>query len=85
MCLGVPYEVLEVFESERALVRIGSGTQLCFTGLVEGVRPGDWVLVHAGVAIETISDQDAQENLRLIRAITNDPREGVRDEPQSAG
>jgi hydrogenase expression/formation protein HypC len=69
MCLGVPYEVLKVLEPERALVRVGSGTQVCFTGLVEGVRAGDWVLVHAGVAIETITDEDAQENLRLIGQI----------------
>jgi hydrogenase expression/formation protein HypC len=69
MCLGVPYEVLEVLEPERALVRVGSGTQVCFTGLVEGVRIGDWVLVHAGVAIETITDEDARENLHLIGQI----------------
>ena len=70
MCLGVPYEVLEVVEPDQALVRIGSGTQVVFTGLVERVHVRDWVLVHAGVVIETITDADARENLRLIHAIT---------------
>jgi hydrogenase expression/formation protein HypC len=79
MCLGVPYEVLELPEPERALVRIGSGTQSCFTGLVDRLRIGDWVLVHAGVVIETITDEDARENLRLIHAITDKPPEVIRD------
>ena len=79
MCLGVPYEVLGLPEPERALVRVGSGTQLCFTGLVEDVQVGDWVLVHAGVVIERITDEDARENLSLIHAMTGDAPEGVQD------
>jgi hydrogenase expression/formation protein HypC len=77
MCLGVPYEVLEIPQPERALVRVGSGTQTCFTGLVDGLRVGDWVLVHAGVVIETITDDDATENLRLIHTITDEPSEVI--------
>lgn len=77
MCLAVPYEVLQLPEPERALVRVGSGTQLCFTGLVKDVQVGDWVLVHAGVVIERITDEDARENLRLIHTMTGDLAEEV--------
>jgi hydrogenase expression/formation protein HypC len=66
MCLAVPYEVITVIDPEHASVRVGSGTQTCFTGLVDQIEPGDWVLMHAGVAIETITQERALENLRLI-------------------
>jgi len=65
MCLGIPYEVVAV-EGEFAMVRVGSGTRQVFIGLVENVKQGDWVVVHAGVAIEKITVEEAQENLRLI-------------------
>ena len=64
MCLGIPYEVVAV-EGEFAMVRVGSGTRRVFVGLVEGVEQSDWV-VHAGVAIEKITVEEARENLRLI-------------------
>ena len=84
MCLGVPYEVIDILEPELALVRVGSGTQACFTGLIEGVKPGDWVLVHAGAAIETITDEDARENLRLIGRLIEPSEEGeARAEPDT--
>lgn len=66
MCLGIPYEVIEVLDDESCLVRVGSGAQHCFSGLVDDVKKGDWLVVHAGFAIEKISEEDARENLALI-------------------
>jgi hydrogenase expression/formation protein HypC len=68
MCLGIPYEVIEVLEDERVLVRVGSGTHSCFAGLVSNVKEGDWLVVHAGFAIEKITPEDARANLEYIRA-----------------
>ena len=68
MCLGIPYEVIEVLEDDTVLVRVGSGTHTCFSGLVSNVKEGDWLVVHAGFAIEKITPEDARANLELIRA-----------------
>jgi hydrogenase expression/formation protein HypC len=65
MCLGIAYEVASV-DGENCLARVGSGLQPCFTGLVGELAPGDWVVVHAGFALEKIMPEDAQENMRLI-------------------
>jgi hydrogenase expression/formation protein HypC len=66
MCLGIPYQVIELLEDESVLVQVGSGSQRCFSGLIEQVNIGDWLLVHAGFAVEKITEEDAHENLALI-------------------
>lgn len=77
MCLGIPYEVVAVNKGDEfATVRVGSGTRQVFVGLVEGVKEGDWVVVHAGVAIEKITPEEAQENLRLIEALLRGEGDG---------
>ena len=38
---------------------------------IDGVKPGDYVLIHAGFAIERIRPDEAEETLRLIRTFTN--------------
>jgi hydrogenase expression/formation protein HypC len=72
MCLGVPSEVMTILDAETVEVRVGQGTRTCFTGLVGPLEPGDWVLMHAGFAIEHITAEDARENLALIRAWIDD-------------
>jgi hydrogenase expression/formation protein HypC len=66
MCLGIPYEVVEVLQDDKVLVRVGSGTHPCFAGLVSNVKEGDWLVVHAGFAIEKITPEDARVNLEFI-------------------
>jgi hydrogenase expression/formation protein HypC len=68
MCLGVPHQVVALIDEERCLIRLGSGVQPCFAGLVDELKPGDWVVVHAGFALDKISADDAAANLRLIEA-----------------
>jgi len=67
MCLGIPHEVVEVIDQDRCLIRLGEAKQHCFIGLVEDLKPGDWVVVHAGFAIDKIDPDDAKANLRLIQ------------------
>jgi len=71
MCLGIPYEVVEVIDQDSAILRLGETTRHCFSGLLENLKAGEWVLLHAGQAIERISPADAQENLRLIHLYMN--------------
>jgi hydrogenase assembly chaperone HypC/HupF len=66
MCLGIPHEVVDVLDQDRCLIRLGGATQHCFIGLVDDLRVGDWVVVHAGFAIDKIAPEDARANLELI-------------------
>jgi hydrogenase expression/formation protein HypC len=66
MCLGIPYEVVEVVDQDSAVVRLGESVRHCFTHFVPDLSPGEWVLLHAGQAIEKIDPAEARENLKLI-------------------
>lgn len=68
MCLGIPCKVLSV-KGDKAIVALGSVEYEASLQLVEDVGIGDYVLLHAGFAIQKISDQDAHESLQLLREL----------------
>lgn len=68
MCLAIPAKVIRV-EGEVALVAIENVEYTASLALLENVNPGDFVLLHAGFAIEKIDPGEAAETLRLLREI----------------
>lgn len=79
MCLGVPGKILEVPDSEwgMAKVEIGGVSRDVSLQLVPDAAVGDWVLVHAGFAIQLIDEQEAEETIKLLNEISG----GVAFEP----
>ncbi|MBS5450565.1 MAG: HypC/HybG/HupF family hydrogenase formation chaperone [Coriobacteriia bacterium] len=69
MCLAVPSKVISVNEGGIALVDIMGVQRECSLMLTPDAKPGDFVLVHAGYAIQRIEEQDAAETLRLLGEI----------------
>lgn len=68
MCLGVPMRV-KTIEGEIALCEIDGVERQASLMMVEDVSVGDFVLIHAGFAIEKLDEEDAQETLRLFREL----------------
>ncbi|MCK6530693.1 HypC/HybG/HupF family hydrogenase formation chaperone [Myxococcota bacterium] len=70
MCLAVPGEVLDVTEDEGALlvgrVRFGTVVQRVCLAYLPEVRPGDWVIAHAGFAIQRLDEAAARRALELL-------------------
>ena len=66
MCLGVPMQVVSI-DSEVAVCEIDGVRREASLMMVDGVSVGDFVLIHAGFAIERLDEEDAQETLRLFR------------------
>ena len=62
MCLAVPAKVLEV-RGHKAKVDFGGAVREIDISLVD-VRPGQYVLVHAGFAIQVLDEREAEEILR---------------------
>ncbi len=62
MCLAVPAKVLEV-RGHKARVDFGGTTREVDVSLVDA-RPGQYVLVHAGFAIQVLDEREAREMLR---------------------
>lgn len=66
MCLGIPAEVKEV-KGHVALVDFGDGVlREVDAGAIDDLRPGDLVIVHAGVVIEKINEERAKEMIQLF-------------------
>lgn len=57
MCLAVPGKVIRR-ESGEAVAALHGTMVRVSTALVPDVKEGDWVLVHAGFAIQTLSEED---------------------------
>jgi hydrogenase expression/formation protein HypC len=66
MCLSIPAQVVKI-EGRIADVSIGGALFKAGLHIVEDVRVGDYILLHAGFAIQKISEKDALETLNLLR------------------
>ena len=66
MCVAIPGKVIEVFE-DKAKVDFNGNTVNVNTGLVDP-KPGQYVLVHAGCAIEVMEQDKAQELMEYSKA-----------------
>ena len=64
MCIAAPAQVVEVNQDEKiGFVDFGGVKQQIKLDLVDEIEIGKYVLVHAGYAIEVLSDQAAKESL----------------------
>ena len=77
MCLAIPMKV-DKTEGNVAWAEVGGTVYKANTDFLEDVEPGDYIIVHAGFAIEKLSEEDAQESLRLWREIA-EKEEGRRE------
>ncbi|MDH7507497.1 MAG: HypC/HybG/HupF family hydrogenase formation chaperone [Candidatus Thermoplasmatota archaeon] len=72
MCLAIPGKIIEIDKNkEHATIEYGEGTIRKANVTLINPKIGDYVLVHAGFAIEKLKEEDAIENLRLIREVTD--------------
>ncbi|MGH3327830.1 MAG: HypC/HybG/HupF family hydrogenase formation chaperone [Streptomycetales bacterium] len=73
MCLGIPGEVVEILEDRPDLARVDvSGVRRAINiGLLEGegVRPGDWILIHVGFALSKIDEDEARSAMEFLEGI----------------
>jgi hydrogenase expression/formation protein HypC len=68
MCLSVPALVIKI-DGHMADVSIGGALFKAGLHMVENVKTGDYILLHAGFAIQKISEEDAFETLRLLKEL----------------
>jgi hydrogenase expression/formation protein HypC len=67
MCVGVPSKIVKIDDSMAIIDVEGAQREVSLLLLDEEVQLGDYVIVHAGFAIHKIHEEDAHENLRLMR------------------
>ena len=70
MCLAIPGKIMEISDDD-SIMRQG---KIAFSGIVKQVslmlvpeaQIGDYVIVHAGVAISTLNQEHAQRSMQAI-------------------
>jgi len=65
MCLAVPLKVEKIDDNVATVMSDGVRIRVD-ASLVPDLKPGDYVLVHAGFAIEVLKPEEAEETLRLL-------------------
>src|ERR1700759_4005864 len=73
MCLAIPGRIVEIVpdHAHLATVKVAGVRRKVDLGLLQDDMPvpGDWVLIHVGFAMTKISEQDALEQIRLLRVL----------------
>ena len=68
MCLAIPAKVINV-DGKSAKVTIEDVEYTASLLLLDDVKPGDYIMLHAGFAIEKVDPDEAAETLRLLNEI----------------
>ena len=64
MCLAIPARIEELTSPGNAIVNLGGVRKEISLALVDGAQVGDYVIVHAGFAIEKLDPVKAEETLK---------------------
>ncbi|MFY9328881.1 MAG: HypC/HybG/HupF family hydrogenase formation chaperone [Georgfuchsia sp.] len=69
MCLAMPVRVIELCGNDEAVVDLGGVHKCISLALVEDVAVGDYIILHAGHALEKLDVEEAEQTLALFREI----------------
>ena len=69
MCIAWPMRVAELLDTGDCLAELDGVTRKISLRLLDGIQPGDYILVHAGYAIEKIDTQAAEEQLETMNEL----------------
>lgn len=70
MCLAIPGQIVQFTDAAKhlATVEVSGVRRQINVDLLrhEALQPGDWVLIHVGFAMSKISQQEAEDQLKLL-------------------
>ena len=72
MCLAIPGEVMSIVDRDGLLeadVRFGGVHRRICIECTPDVRPGDYVLAHAGFALQQVDEEEARLTLEMLREL----------------
>jgi hydrogenase expression/formation protein HypC len=70
MCLAVPMKIMEKTE-ETGVAEMGGVKKAISFIMCPDAQIGDYVIVHAGFAIEILDEHEANERLKLFREMAD--------------
>lgn len=67
MCLAIPIRVEALLPDDMAGVTLNGVSKIVSIALLEGVRVGDYVLIHVGYALTRLDPDEAERTLAMMR------------------
>ena len=65
MCLAIPMKIVKM-EGDNGIVEVGGVKRQVGIALTKDVKVGDYVIVHAGFAIQRLDEKEALETIALF-------------------
>lgn len=69
MCLAVPARLVEIRDGDLAVVDLDGVRKEVSVAFLDAPQVGEYVLIHVGIALQKIDTDEAEETLRLFRAL----------------
>ena len=69
MCLAVPMQIVKILADGKALVKQDDLETEVDLSLIQDPNVGDYVIIHAGYAIDSLDLEEAQQRMKLFRAM----------------
>lgn len=79
MCLGVPGKVLSMEDGDLRMGRVAFGQVVkeISLALVPDAKVGEYVVVHAGMALDVIDEEGAQKVFKVLQEMEAASAEGL--------
>lgn len=68
MCLGIPLKIVEI-NGKEACGELNGVRRKIRVDLIENLKLGDYVMVHAGFALEVMKEAQAKDTLKILQEI----------------
>lgn len=73
MCLGIPGKILSIYEdhgTKMAEIDFGGVRREACIEVIPDAKPGDWTIIHAGFALNLLSEDEALETLEMFKEMS---------------
>ncbi len=71
MCLAIPMRIKSVVDSTKGRAQVNDVIYDIDLSLIENPQAGEYVIVHAGFAIERLDEAEANARLELFKTIAS--------------
>lgn len=70
MCLAIPGRITDI-NGDIAKTDFGEGTSRNVNVSLVKARKGDYIIVHAGFAIQVLSEKEAKKTIKMFKEVLN--------------
>ena len=71
MCLAIPARIEQLLANDSALINLGGVRKEVSLALLDNIAVGDYVIVHAGYALQKLDEEEAALTLALFAELSN--------------